>query len=105
MGGFDAAFCALGAYNKEDGPELTRKVDFDYVVAVADLAERCGVKSFTLLSASEADATISESATSNWQVYKRMKGLAIDAVMQKSIERVYVYKPGILFGRFSAENV
>merc|ERR1711879_441988 len=37
-------------------------------------------------------------------VYKRMKGLAVEAVLKKNIKRIYVYKPGILLGRFSATS-
>mmetsp|Transcript_26650 Transcript_26650/g.79584 ORF Transcript_26650/g.79584 Transcript_26650/m.79584 type:complete len:158 (+) Transcript_26650:22-495(+) len=82
---------------------MARKVDLEYVTACADLAEKCGIPSFVLLSAPEADASIPEGAT-GWQLYKRIKGLAVEAVLKKDIKFIYIFKPGILFGRFSAAS-
>lgn len=101
--GFDAMFCSLGAYMKKDGAEMAKRVDFGYVTACADLAEKCGIETFAMLSAPEADASISEDAT-GWQLYKRLKGLAEEAVLQKNIKFLYIFQPGILFGRFSAQS-
>lgn len=102
LGGFDAMFCSLGAYMKLDGPELTEKVDYNYVVASADLAVKCGIESFSLVSAGGADAKLPEDSK-GFKLYLRIKGRAEEAVLAKNgIKRIYVYKPGILFGRFSA---
>lgn len=100
--GHDAMFCSLGAYMKLDGPEAVQKVDHDYVVAAADLAEKCGMKSFTLVSTGSANSELPEDAK-GFKYYLRVKGLAEKEVIKKSIDRIYIYRPGILFGRFSSQ--
>lgn len=102
--GFDAMFCSLGAYAKLDGPEVLKKVDLDYVAASASLAESSGITSFALVSAPEADATLPETVT-GWALYKRVKGLAEEAVKQKNIKFIYIFRPGVLFGRKEAKRV
>merc|ERR1712146_572685 len=55
------------------------------------------------------NADLPESAT-GWQAYQRVKGIAEKGVLEKAksasrpngIDFVYVYKPGIIFGRKSA---
>jgi len=101
--GFDAMFCSLGAYMKLDGPEVARKVDLDYVVASADLAVSAGIASFALVSAPGADASLPEDAE-GWQLYKKLKGLAEEAIKSKKIKYIYIFRPGILFGRQSSKS-
>eukprot|EP00928_Gymnodinium_smaydae_P058178 TRINITY_DN41406_c0_g1_i1.p1 TRINITY_DN41406_c0_g1~~TRINITY_DN41406_c0_g1_i1.p1 ORF type:complete len:252 (+),score=24.57 TRINITY_DN41406_c0_g1_i1:55-756(+) len=99
--GFDAMFCSLGAYMKIDGIEMTRKVDFEYVVNAAHLAERCGMASFSLVSAQGADPSLPEKG---FKGYLRIKGQADEAVLSTKIRSKFIYRPGVLFGRFSAQN-
>jgi len=100
--GYDAMFCALGAYMKLDGPEAVQKVDYTYVVAAASLAEECGIASFSLVSAAGADADLPETVT-KFKLYLRTKGLADRAVLEKDIPRIFIYRPGVLFGRHSSQ--
>merc|ERR1712232_724772 len=94
---FDAAFCCIAAYMKLDGIEAIRKVDYDYTVACADVAEKCCIQSFSLLTM-HGDPDISEDAT-GWQAYKRIKGLAEQKVVEKlksaqrpgGIQFIYIY--------------
>lgn len=102
--GFDAMFCSLGAYAKLDGPEVLKKVDFDYVTAAAGLAECSGITSFALVSAPEADATLPDTVT-GWALYKRIKGIAEEVVKTKNIKSIYIFRPGVLFGRKDAKQV
>lgn len=85
-------FCALGTTIKQAGSqEAFRKVDYDYVVGFAKVAQACKANSFHLVSALRADA-------SSANFYQRVKGEAEQAIAELGLEKVRIYRPSLLMG-------
>jgi nucleoside-diphosphate-sugar epimerase len=52
----DVVFCCLGTTRKAaKSDEAFKRVDYDYVAKIADIAKECGVKQFSLLTSVGAD--------------------------------------------------
>jgi uncharacterized protein YbjT (DUF2867 family) len=86
------AFCALGTTIAAAGSrEAFERVDFDYLVAFAQLARVGGVTPFMLVSSVGASAR-----SSNF--YLRVKGRAEEAVGLLGFDQLDVLRPGLLIG-------
>ena len=89
---FDDAFCSLGTTIRSAGSQLAfERVDFDYVVGLAEAAARHGARRFFLVSAMGADP---ESGV----FYNRVKGRAERAVCAMGFDAVHLFRPSLLLG-------
>lgn len=85
-------FCALGTTIRKAGSQPAfRKVDFEYVVALARRAAECGARQFLVVSSVGADAS-----SSNF--YLRTKGEMEQAVSALPFEAVHIFRPSLLLG-------
>ena len=92
VGAIDTAFCTLGTTIKVAGSrEAFRLVDFDYTVAFARFARKCGAKTYVLLTAVDAD-----SLSRNF--YLSVKGEAEKSVGAIGFESLYIARPSFLIG-------
>lgn len=88
----DDVFCCLGTTIGKAGSEAAfRRVDHDYVVALAQLASRAGAKHFVMVSALGASA---ESRV----FYNRVKGETEAAVLALHLPRTTILRPSLLAG-------
>lgn len=88
----DAACCALGTTIGAAGSQdAFRRVDFDYALAFAQFALRCGAQRFVLVSSVGADA-------GSGNFYLRVKGEVETAVRALPFEAVVILRPGLLLG-------
>ncbi len=88
----DDVFCCLGTTIKKAGSQAAfRRVDHDYVAAVARLARAAGAHRFLLISSVGANA-----ATSNF--YLSVKGAVEEAVAACAFPEVHVFRPSLLIG-------
>ena len=88
-------FCCLGTTIKQAGSqEAFRRVDFDYVLAIARAGLRGGAGQFLLVSAIGADP--------NSRVfYSRVKGETEAAVRQLPYRAIQIFRPSLLLGERS----
>jgi len=88
----DAVVCALGTTIRDAGSQAAfRRVDVDYVVAVASCARAAGARSFALNSSLGADP-----AAGNF--YLRCKGEAEEAVKGLGYPSLTVVRPSVIGG-------
>ena len=88
----DDAFCALGTTIARAGSqEAFRALDYNGVLAVADLALRGGVAQFIVVSSAGADP-----ASGNF--YLRVKGQTEAALAERGFRALHVFRPGLLLG-------
>lgn len=88
----DDAFCCLGTTRRAAGSDAAfRRVDFDYVVAFAQLAKRAGAQRFLLVSSLGASADSS-------LLYPRTKGEVEAAVEAIGFATVVIVRPSLLLG-------
>jgi uncharacterized protein YbjT (DUF2867 family) len=88
-------FCCLGTTMKKAGSEAAfRKVDYEYVVRLAETSKRSGADHFYLVSAVGADP--------NSRIfYCRVKGEAEKAVGRLGFAGLHVFRPSFLIGERS----
>ncbi len=85
-------FCCLGTTIKKAGSqEAFKKVDVDYVVNIANLANKSGAEKFAVISSMGADAK-------SKIFYNRMKGLMEKGVSESGIKSVVIVRPSLLLG-------
>jgi uncharacterized protein YbjT (DUF2867 family) len=88
----DHIFCALGTTMRQAGSaEAFRRVDFDYVVALARATLARGARHFLLVSAVDA------SPTSRF-FYNRVKGEVEQAIAGLGFRSVTIARPSLLLG-------
>lgn len=88
----DDVFCCLGTTIKQAGSQAAfRRVDYDFVVALARRGLRIGAKQFLLVSAIGADPA-------SRIFYSRVKGEAEAAVRQLPYRGVQILRPSLLLG-------
>jgi uncharacterized protein YbjT (DUF2867 family) len=88
----DDVFCCLGTTRKQAGSEAAfRKVDQEYVVALARLARQAGAERFLLVSSVGANAR-------SGNFYLRVKGETEDAVAALGYPTFHVFRPSFLLG-------
>ena len=84
--------CALGTTIKDAGSkENFRKVDYDLVIAFADLAKRSKARAFFVVSALGAKA-------SSAFFYNRVKGEMEEKLFDLDLPSCYVLRPSLLIG-------
>jgi uncharacterized protein YbjT (DUF2867 family) len=85
-------FCCIGTTIKKAGSkEAFRKVDFDIPVAFGKIAEKSGVKSYTVVSSMGAN-----SASSNF--YSSVKGEMENQLLHLLIPNLTIVRPSLLLG-------
>jgi uncharacterized protein YbjT (DUF2867 family) len=88
----DAALCALGSTIRQAGSrDAFRRIDHDYVVGFARLAQRAGVRSFGLVSALGADPR-------SRVFYNQVKGEAEVALQALGFASLTIAQPSLLLG-------
>ncbi|MBN2807054.1 MAG: NAD(P)H-binding protein [Prolixibacteraceae bacterium] len=87
----DVCFCALGTTQKKSGRDGLTKVDFNYVIKLAQLAERSHIRRFIVVSSQGANAN------SNF-FYMRTKGQMELALKKTSIPSIYIVRPSLITG-------
>ncbi|MFH1161186.1 MAG: NAD(P)H-binding protein [bacterium] len=89
----DHLFCYLGTtMRKAKTQDAFRKVDVEYVVSLAKLAERSGIHTFLVISSVGANPV-------SGNFYLRTKGEMEEAVKQCSIPSIYILRPSMLLGK------
>ncbi|MDP4185619.1 MAG: NAD(P)H-binding protein [Bacteroidota bacterium] len=89
----DHLFCCIGTTIKKAGTQdAFRKVDFEYVVNLAQLAERSTCSKFIVISSIGAD-----SKSSNF--YLRVKGEMEETVRSTRIPGIIIIRPSLLLGK------
>jgi uncharacterized protein YbjT (DUF2867 family) len=85
-------FCCLGTTMKKAGSEEAfRKVDFEYVVRLAETSLRTGADHFYLVSAVGSDPK-------SRVFYSRVKGEAEDSVAKLGFAGLHIFRPSFLLG-------
>lgn len=85
-------FCCLGTTMKKAGSEEAfRKVDYEYVVRLAETSLRTGADRFFLVSSVGADSK-------SRVFYSRVKGEAEDAVARLGFAGLHIFRPSLLVG-------
>jgi uncharacterized protein YbjT (DUF2867 family) len=88
----DDVFCCVGTTIKQAGSQdAFRRVDHDYVVALAGAGLRAGATQFLLVSAIGADPA-------SRVFYSRVKGETEAAVRRLSYRGVQIFRPSLLLG-------
>lgn len=88
----DDVYCTLGSTIKKAGNKKAfRKVDLDYVVALAQWGAIHHIKSFSVVSSIGASPT-----SANF--YLRTKGQMEQAVIKTGIPSIYIFRPSMLTG-------
>jgi uncharacterized protein YbjT (DUF2867 family) len=88
----DAVVCTLGTTLKQAGSRgAFRRVDFDYVLAAAESAQRHGALAFALTSAGSADAR-------SRNFYLRTKGEVEDALRRLGYLSLTIVRPSLIAG-------
>jgi uncharacterized protein YbjT (DUF2867 family) len=89
----DDVFCCLGTTMKKAGTEEAfRKIDFDYPIKLAALAQHCGAKQFSIVSSLGADPH-------SRIFYTRIKGEVEEAVRKISFIALHIFRPSFLLGK------
>ncbi len=89
----DEVFCCIGTTKaKTPDKRLYHKIDFGIPVAAAELAEANKIPSFSVISAIGANKKSSV-------FYSRTKGEMEEAILQKNIPNILIYRPSIIFGK------
>jgi uncharacterized protein YbjT (DUF2867 family) len=88
----DDVYCCLGTTIRKAGTqEAFRKVDFDYPVKIAALAQHCGASQFLLIS--------SLGSNSHSRIfYNRVKGEVEEAIRKIAFTTFHVFRPSLLLG-------
>lgn len=88
----DDVFCALGTTIKLAGsPEAFRKVDLDYVIALAKLAQERGADQFLVVSSLGANAD-------SRMLYSRTKGEMEQQLTAIPYRSITIFRPSLLLG-------
>jgi len=89
----DDVFCTLGTTMKQAGSrDNFKKVDFEYVVALANLGKQSGATKFLVISAMGAD---SKSAI----FYNKVKGMTEEALIKIGYDQLIIFRPSLLLGK------
>ena len=88
----DDVYCCLGTTIKRAGSqEAFRKVDYDYTVRLAVLAQHCGATQFLLVSSLGADPH-------SRIFYNRVKGEVEEAIRKIPFTACQLFRPSLLVG-------
>lgn len=88
----DDVFCTLGTTMKQAGSrENFEKVDYKYVVALANLGKEAGAKKFLVISAMGANPKSSV-------FYNKVKGMTEEALIKIGFNQLVILQPSLLLG-------
>lgn len=88
----DDVFCTLGTTMKQAGSrDNFKKVDYEYVVALADLAKQSGASKFLVISSMGADPKSSV-------FYSQVKGMTEEALKNIGFKQLVIFRPSLLLG-------
>lgn len=87
----DVCFCTLGTTQKKSGRDGLLKVDYEYVIKLANLAERSRIARFIVVSSQGANAN------SNF-FYMRTKGQMELALKKTALPSIYIVRPSLITG-------
>lgn len=88
----DDVFCCLGTTIKDAGSQQAfRQVDFDYVLAAAELSQKADSRHFYMVSAMGADSA-------STIFYNRVKGEIEETVSKLKYYSIGVFRPSLLLG-------
>jgi uncharacterized protein YbjT (DUF2867 family) len=94
----DDVFCTLGTTMKQAGSrENFKKVDYEYVVALAGLGKNLGASKFLVVSAMGAN---SKSAV----FYNKVKGITEEALINIGYNQLVILRPSLLLGKRSEKR-
>ncbi len=94
----DAVICTLGTtINDAGSPEAFRRVDHDYPLHIARLAQRQGAQTYVLNSAMGAN-------TQSRIFYNRVKGELEDALAAQGYPSLVLVRPGLIDGERSTSR-
>jgi uncharacterized protein YbjT (DUF2867 family) len=85
-------FCCLGTTIKKAKTQATfKKVDVDYPLELARLAQEFNVEKFLIISSMGADVK-------SKVFYSRMKGLIEDELIKLRLKSLHIFRPSLLLG-------
>lgn len=88
----DDVFCTLGTTMKQAGSrEQFKKVDFEYIIAIANLGKQAGAKKFMAISSMGADSKSSF-------YYNKIKGMTEDSLIKIGFDQLVILRPSLLLG-------
>lgn len=88
----DDVFCTLGTTMKQAGSrEDFKKVDYEYIVALANLGKRTGASKFLVISAMGANPKSSV-------FYNQVKGMTEEALKSAGFKQLVILRPSLLLG-------
>jgi len=88
----DHVYCCLGTTMKKAGSkEAFRKVDYEYPLQIAQLAQQNSAEKFALVSAMGAN-------TKSVFFYNKVKGQLEEALKEIPYEAIYIFHPSMLLG-------
>lgn len=91
-------YCCLGTTIKKAGSqEAFKKVDYEYPLAIAQIAKANGAENFSIITALGADKNSSI-------FYNRVKGEIQDALIQLDFEQLQIIQPSLLLGERSEKR-
>jgi uncharacterized protein YbjT (DUF2867 family) len=89
----DVVYCCLGTTIKKAGSQANfRRVDYDYTMSLALLAEKMAVSQFFLVSSVGSDKN-------SLIFYSRVKGEIENALKNMNFENVNIIRPGLILGK------
>jgi uncharacterized protein YbjT (DUF2867 family) len=90
--GIDECFCSLGTTTKKSGKKGLKTVDHDYVLELASLTKKHGIKKFLVVSSQGANP---KSAF----YYMNIKGMMEKTLKTVGIEAVFILRPSLITGQ------
>jgi len=95
----DDVYCTLGTtMNKAGSRRNFKKVDYEYVVALANLGKRSGASKFLVISAMGANPKSSV-------FYNKVKGMTEEAIKNIGLNELVIFRPSLLLGERSEMRV
>jgi uncharacterized protein YbjT (DUF2867 family) len=95
----DDVYCCLGTTIKKAGTqEAFRKVDFDYPIKIAALAQHCGANQFLVVTSLGADPH-------SRFFYNRVKGEVEEAIRKISFTTINIFRPSLLLGERTKHRI
>ena len=95
----DHAFCTLGTTIKQAGSrDQFKKVDFEYIIAFANLGKQAGATKCMVISSMGADQKSSF-------FYNKIKGITEDALIKIGFDQLVILRPSLLLGERSERRI
>lgn len=95
----DDVFCCLGTTMKKAGSKAAfKKVDYDYVVALADIMKKNGAKQFMVITAMGADK-------GSAIYYNKIKGLTEESLLQMGMPTLHIIRPSLIIGAREEQRI